>query len=86
VQTLVVQQPADDRVVTLRARTLFVDGRGLRERVVVEDEATFNAVLRHRFGIDPAALGPERVGRLWAKAVEQHVAHHALTRSRPAPR
>ena len=87
VQTLVVQQPADDRVVTLRARTLFVDGPGLRERTVVDDEAAFAAILRDRFGIDPAALGPERVGRLWAKAVAQHAAHQAaLTPSRPAPR
>jgi N-hydroxyarylamine O-acetyltransferase len=86
VQTLVVQQPFDDRVVTLRARTVFVDGPARRERAVVEDDAAFAAVLRDRFGIDPAVLGAQRVGRLWAKAVEQHAAHQALTRSSPAPR
>ena len=37
VQTLVVQLPADDRIVTLRARTLFVDGPGLGERHVIDD-------------------------------------------------
>jgi hypothetical protein len=25
-----------------------------------------------RFGIDPDALGPDRLGRLWANATEQH--------------
>jgi N-hydroxyarylamine O-acetyltransferase len=86
VQTLVVQQPGDDRIVTLRARTLFVDGPGRRERKILDDVAAFTAVLRDRFGIDPEALGPQRVGRLWAQAMEQHAAHQALTRSGPAPR
>jgi N-hydroxyarylamine O-acetyltransferase len=75
VKTLVVQRPFDDRIVTLRARTLFVDGPNTRERRVLNNAAEFAAALRDRFGIDPDALGPERLGRLWAKAADQHEAH-----------
>jgi N-hydroxyarylamine O-acetyltransferase len=74
VQTLVVQQPYDDRIVTLRARTTFVDGRHVRERGVVDSEARFAAVLREQFGI---TMEGERLARLWARAVEQHEAHSA---------
>jgi N-hydroxyarylamine O-acetyltransferase len=84
VKTLVVQQPHDDRIVTLRARTRFADGPGLRERAVVADEDAFAAALRDGFGIDPVALGPERLARLWRQALEQHVAHQELTRPAPA--
>ena len=62
VETLLVQQPYDDKLVTLRARTLFVDGPGRRERLVLDDEEAFASALRDRFGIDPEALGPERIG------------------------
>jgi N-hydroxyarylamine O-acetyltransferase len=86
VPTLVVQQPGDDRVVTLRARTRFVDGPGVCERQILDDEPAVAAALRDRCGVDPAAMGPERVSRLWAQAEEQHAAHQALTRSAPAPR
>jgi N-hydroxyarylamine O-acetyltransferase len=72
VQTLVVQRPYEDRIVTLRSRTLFVDGPGLRERTVVADQGTFAATLRDEFGIDPEALGDERIARLWARACAQH--------------
>ena len=75
VQTLVVQSPREDRIVTLRARTLFVDGPGGRTRQVLGNARAFAATLRERFGIDPDALGPERLGRLWAKAADQHDAH-----------
>jgi N-hydroxyarylamine O-acetyltransferase len=78
VQTLVVQRPFDDRIVTLRARTLFVDGPAGRVRHVLEDPQAFAAALRSEFGIDPDALGSERLHRLWAQAVEQHEAHQAL--------
>lgn len=81
VRTLVVQQPSGDRIVTLRARTLSVDGPGRRERRVLDDAGAFGAALRDAFGIDPDALGPERLGRLWANAVAQHDAHLALARS-----
>jgi len=79
VQTLVVQQPFDDHIVTLRARTLFIDGPGRRERRVLNDPRAFATVLRDTFGIDPKALGPERLHRLWAKIEDQHEAHRALT-------
>lgn len=80
VQTLVVQQPHEDRIVSLRARTLGVTGRGIRERVILADEDAFAAALSDGFGIDPAVLGPERLGRLWARADEQH---EAFLRGRP---
>jgi N-hydroxyarylamine O-acetyltransferase len=85
VKTLVVQQPHDDRVVTLRARTRFADGPDLRERALVGDAPEFAAALRDGFGIDPVALGPERLARLWRQALEQHVAHEELSRPMPAP-
>jgi N-hydroxyarylamine O-acetyltransferase len=72
VQTLVIQRPSGDRIVALRARTLSASGPGRRERVVLGTITTFAATLRDRFGIDPAALGPERLARLWAKATHQH--------------
>jgi N-hydroxyarylamine O-acetyltransferase len=75
VRTLLVQQPFADRIVTLRARTRFVDGPSVRERRVLANADELAAVLEGDFGIDPAALGPGRLGRLWAYAVAQHDAH-----------
>jgi N-hydroxyarylamine O-acetyltransferase len=72
VQTLVLQRPFDDHIVTLRARTVFVDAPGVRERHVLEDAAEFAQALHDRFGIDLRVLGPERLQRLWAQAMEQH--------------
>jgi N-hydroxyarylamine O-acetyltransferase len=72
VRTLVVQRPQDDRIVTLRARTLFVDGPGLRERRVLDDAAELAATLHAEFGIDPATLGDDRLRRVWARACAQH--------------
>lgn len=77
VQTLVVQRPCREHIVTLRARTLSVDGPGVRRRDVLPDAAAFATTLRSVFGIDPGALGRERLGRLWARAVQQHDAHVA---------
>jgi N-hydroxyarylamine O-acetyltransferase len=74
VQTLLVQQPYDDRIVSLRSRTLFADGPGLRERELLPDRDALATALSDRFGIDPAVLGPERVSRLWARAEQQHAA------------
>jgi N-hydroxyarylamine O-acetyltransferase len=71
-QTLVVQRPFDDRIVTLRSRTLSVDGPGRRERDVLPDEAAFAAALRDVFGIDVAGIGAERLARLWSRACAQH--------------
>jgi N-hydroxyarylamine O-acetyltransferase len=72
VQTLVVQQPYDDRVVTLRGRTTFVDGRGVRERAVLDSADELGAALKSLFGI---TITGERLARLWAAAVAQHDAH-----------
>ncbi|MGI8507464.1 MAG: arylamine N-acetyltransferase family protein [Solirubrobacteraceae bacterium] len=72
VQTLVVQRPFDDRIVTLRARTMFVDAPGRHERSVLEDRSAFAETLHRQFGIDPDALGEQRFARLWAKANQQH--------------
>jgi N-hydroxyarylamine O-acetyltransferase len=75
VQTLVVQQPYDERIVTLRARTLSVDGPDLHERTVLPDAAAFATTLHDTFAIDPDALGAERLARLWRQASAQHTAH-----------
>jgi N-hydroxyarylamine O-acetyltransferase len=72
VQTLVLQRPYDDRIVTLRSRTLSVVGPTVDRREIVPDEAAFVDVLRDEFGIDAAVLGAERTARLWARACEQH--------------
>jgi N-hydroxyarylamine O-acetyltransferase len=74
VKTLVVQQPHEDHVVTLRARTLTRKGPAHDTRDVVDDEAAFADTLRRVFGIDPDALGAGRVARLWAGACAQHEA------------
>lgn len=77
VQTLLVQQPRADRIVTLRGRTRFVDGPGRREREVLADADAFAAMLADEFGIDVDALGERRIERLWARAEAQHEAHEA---------
>jgi N-hydroxyarylamine O-acetyltransferase len=69
VRTLVVQQPHEDRIVTLRARTLTIDRPSGRDRSVVPDEAAFAAALRDQFGIE---LDPDRLSRLWNAACRQH--------------
>jgi N-hydroxyarylamine O-acetyltransferase len=74
VQTLVAQRPYDERIVTLRSRTLSVDAPGVRDRRVVEDEAEFAMALADEFGI---ALDAARTGRLWERAVAQHEAFSA---------
>jgi N-hydroxyarylamine O-acetyltransferase len=79
VQTLVVQRPLRDRIVTLRARTLTERGPAHDTTVVLASEAELADLLRAVFGIDPAALGPQRMAHLWRRAAEQHAAH------RPAP-
>lgn len=77
VQTLVVQRPFEDRILTLRARTMFLDAPGRHERSVLEDRPAFAEALQAHFGIDPNALGEERFARLWANATQQHVARNA---------
>jgi N-hydroxyarylamine O-acetyltransferase len=73
-RTLVVQRPHADRIVTLRSRTLFVDGPGRKEREVLPDAPAFASVLDGEFGIDPESLGAERLARLWSHACAQHEA------------
>jgi N-hydroxyarylamine O-acetyltransferase len=75
VRTLTVQQPHDDRVVSLRARTLREEGPGAADdQTVLDDADSWASALRERFGIDPDALGPERLARLWEKVDAQHEA------------
>jgi N-hydroxyarylamine O-acetyltransferase len=83
-QTLVVQQPHEDHVTTLRARTLSRKGPGHDQRTVLEDEDAFADVLERVFGIDPDALGAERVARLWANARAQHKGFVSRSASSPA--
>ena len=73
VRTLVVQSPRDDRIVSLRARTLSEIGPSVdTKRVVSRDE--FPAVLADVFGI---GVSGARLERLWSLAVEQHEAFMA---------
>lgn len=81
VQTLVVQKPLDDRVVTLRARTLSEKGPGVDAKDVLPDEVAFARTLRETFGL---RLDAGRVARLWTGATAQHEAHVA-TRSASSP-
>jgi N-hydroxyarylamine O-acetyltransferase len=69
VQTLVVQQPREDRIVTLRARTLSSIGPAIDDKRVVADADEFAAVLRGVFGI---TVGGSRLDRLWTQAAAQH--------------
>jgi N-hydroxyarylamine O-acetyltransferase len=77
VQTLVVQRVYPDRIVTLRSRTLRADGPGVSERRVLDDRDDLVTVLDEVFGIDPGALGPQRLDRLWERVVAQHRAWEA---------
>jgi arylamine N-acetyltransferase len=79
VATLVVQQPADDHIVTLRARTLSRKGPGRDERTVLADQAALATTLRDVFAIDPEALGADRIARLWRQACVQHEAFVSST-------
>ncbi|HET6505447.1 MAG TPA: arylamine N-acetyltransferase [Baekduia sp.] len=81
VQTLVVQKPLDDRVVTLRARTLSEKGPRVDDRRVLADADTLAATLRDTFGV---RLDAGRVARLWDRACAQHEAF-AATRSASSP-
>lgn len=71
VQTLVVQKPLDDRIVTLRARTLSEKGPAVDDQRVLDDEAAFAHALAATFGV---RLRAAQVARLWTNAVAQHEA------------
>jgi len=77
-QTLVVQKPLDDRIVTLRSRTLSEKGPHVDVKRVL-GEAAFARALTETFNID---LDPARVARLWDNARAQH---DAFTRSASSP-
>ena len=64
---------------TLRSRTLSVDGPGVRERDVLPDADAWATALHDEFGVDPAVLGDERMTRLWALAGAQHETFLART-------
>jgi N-hydroxyarylamine O-acetyltransferase len=81
VQTLVVQKPLDDRVVTLRARTLSEKGPEVDAKGVIEDEDAFAATLRDTFNI---TLDAGRVARLWSAARAQHEAYIMRSAASPA--
>jgi N-hydroxyarylamine O-acetyltransferase len=68
VQTLVVSKPYDDRIVTLRSRTLSFRGPEIDSKRVVERDE-FGDVLRDEFGI---ALDAGWLQRLWTLAAAQH--------------
>jgi N-hydroxyarylamine O-acetyltransferase len=85
VQTLVVQQPHEDHVVTLRARTLTRKGPGHDERTVLDDADALAATLRDVFGIDPDALGAQRIARLWTRACAQHETYMSRVRTGCSP-
>lgn len=70
VQTLVVQRPLGDRIVTLRARTLSEVGPAVDRRRVLADRAELANVLSS-FGI---RLDGARIDRLWVGADRQHEA------------
>ena len=73
VQTLVVQRPFDDHILSLRSRTLSTSGPGYGgDARVLEDSDDFAAILHRSFGIDPDHLGAARITRLWEKAVGRH--------------
>jgi N-hydroxyarylamine O-acetyltransferase len=74
VQTLVVQQPREDHVVTLRSRTFRVRGPDRDERRVLDDADDLAATLRSAFGIDPDVLAPARLALLWDAVSAQHEA------------
>jgi N-hydroxyarylamine O-acetyltransferase len=73
VQTLVVQKPYDDRIVTLRSRTLSSKGPEVDDKRVIERDE-FGDVLRDVFGL---VLDAGRLQRLWTLAAAQHEAFQA---------
>ena len=73
-RALVVQHVDDHAITTLRARTLTRRGPGVGEHRVLAGRDDFAATLQGAFGIDPSALGEERLERLWGRVCDQHAA------------
>jgi N-hydroxyarylamine O-acetyltransferase len=79
VKTLVVQQPHEDHVTTLRARTLTHQGPDRDDQRVLNDAAELDRTLRDVFDVH---LDAGRIERLWSNACAQHAAYVA-TRTPP---
>jgi N-hydroxyarylamine O-acetyltransferase len=73
VRTFLAQRPSDDRITTLRARTLSELRPEVGSKRVLDREH-FGAELRGRFRL---VLDDARVERLWARACAQHEEHAA---------
>lgn len=69
VLTLVVQRTYEDRIVTLRARTLSERGPRVDDARVLADRDDLDATLRRRFGLE---LDGGRIDRLWERVAAQH--------------
>lgn len=82
-RALVVQRVDDHAITTLRARTLTRRGPDVDERRVLADCSDLAATLRAAFGIEPGALGEERLGRLWRRVCDQHAAWTAAAGAQP---
>jgi N-hydroxyarylamine O-acetyltransferase len=80
VQTLVVQKPERDRIITLRSRTLSSIGPTVNSKHVIADLPEFSSVL-DTFGI---TLDGERLERLWDAARTQHEAFLARRAGEPS--
>lgn len=82
VQTLIVERVQEDRITTLRARTLTTRGPTVGEKDVLPDADAFARTLREVYGIDPDVLD---VDRLWAAAEQQHAQHEEAQQGTPQP-
>lgn len=69
VQTFGAQRPQDDRITTLRARTLTEYGPEIDERRLIDDEEELAATLRSTFAI---TLDAEDTAALWRRVAAQH--------------
>lgn len=76
VATVVAERVQEDRITTLRARTLTTRGPTVREKRVLAGADELAATLRDVYGIDPDALD---LDRLWSAAAQQHERHLAAT-------
>ena len=69
VRAFIVQRPADDRITTLRARTLSVRGPRVEEDQVLPSPEALAATLLGSFGV---ALSEEDLAALWRRVCVQH--------------
>jgi N-hydroxyarylamine O-acetyltransferase len=81
VQLLLANRPRADRVITLRSRTLTERGPAHDSRRVLASAGELGEVFGDVFGVDVAALGADRLARLWDRACAQHEAFVAARAS-----